>query len=570
MALIPVTKTGNRVRIMSLLPEQMDRYRKFFGLIIKYWHSDLVEYSSQRVLGESELKKVEDYDPSPEELAEDLKKMGPAYIKLGQLLSTRPDLLPVQYLRKLRDLQDNVAPIDSKEVVTIFEEEVGVKISKAFKEFDPKPLASASLGQVHSAILHSGKEVAVKIQRPGVREQLLADLDTLKSIAEYAVNLSKEARKFNIDNLIEEIRFTLIRELDYENEARSLLTLKKNMTKFRHLYIPKPFLDYSTSKVLTMEYVFGKKVTKISPYKRMEEDLSPLVEDLVEGYLKQIVEDGFAHADPHPGNIHITPDNKLAILDLGMTVRFSGELQDHILQLMIGLSNYDSGQISDSLLKMSEYDSDTANIEEFKKRISHLVLETQNKTAEDMQTGRLIIQMNRVAAYNGIQIPVEITMLAKILLNLDQIVAVLSPTYKVNDTIQRYVHKIMASRMVHELKPSNLFTVLLQSKELAEKMPERFNRILENLSRNQFEIKVNAIDQSRFTDAFQKVANRITAGIIIAAMIIGAALLIQIPTSWTIFGYPGLAIILFTIAAMMGFYLLFTIIVNDDNLVKKK
>lgn len=554
---------------MSILPESIERYRKFFSFLIKYWNSDILNYTSDKAFGEKEIVDTHNYDQKPEEFAEDLKKMGPTYIKLGQLLSTRPDLLPNAYLEALSQLQDDVDPIPNADLHKIFEEEVGIRISKAFIEFEEQPLASASIGQVHIATLHSGKKVAVKIQRPQIREQFLADLDTLQEIAVWATNNSKEARKYNVSNVIEELRYTLLQELDYTLEAQNLLTLKENLKKFTHLYVPEPILDYSTSKILTMEFVEGKKVTKISPLRRIEEQLDPLVDDLIEAYLKQIIIDGFAHADPHPGNIYITNDNKLALMDLGMVARFPKELQDQILQLMIGLSNYNSEQVNNVLLTISTYD-DTADLENFKKKIGRLVLENQNQKAANMQTGRLIIQMNRIAAQNGIQIPIALNMLAKILLNMDQIVAVLSPQYDANTTIKNYVHQLMHSKMINELKPENLFNVVLETKKLTEKMPERLNSIFENLATNNFKIKVDAIDEDRFTDAFQKVANRITLGIIIASMIIGAALLIQIPTSWTIFGYPGLAIILFLIAALLGFYIIYTILVKDKNFKNDK
>ncbi len=554
---------------MSILPESLERYRKFFGFLIKYWNSDILSYTTEKATGENDVVDTQDYDQKPEEFAEDLKKMGPTYIKLGQLLSTRPDLLPEEYLEALSALQDDVEPIPNTDLHKIFEEEIGSRISKAFITFDEKPLACASIGQVHVATLHSGKKVAVKIQRPQIRERFLADLDTLQEIAEWATNNSKEAKKYNVSSIIEELRYTLLQELDYTIEAQNLLSLKENLKEFNHLYVPEPILDYSTSKILTMEFVEGKKVTKISPLKRMEENLDPLVDDLVEGYLKQIIVDGFAHADPHPGNVHITPNNKLALMDLGMVARFSKELQDQILQLLIGLSNYNSDQVNDVLLNISTYD-ETADREDFKKKISRLVLENQNMKAENMQSGRIIIQMNRIAAHNGIQMPVALNMLGKILLNMDQIVAVLSPNYDANTTIKNYVHQLMRSKMVDELKPENLFNVVLETKKLTEKMPERLNSIFENLATNNFKIKVDSIDEDRFTDAFQKVANRITLGVIIASMIIGAALLIQIPTSWIIFGYPGLAIILFLIAALLGFYIIYAIIVKDRSFKKGK
>lgn len=553
---------------MSILPENIERYRKFFALLIKYWNSDILDYSSKKAFGTSDDPEPKSFENSPEELADDLRNMGPVYVKLGQLLSTRPDLLPEPHLKALRELQDNVDPIDYEIIQAIFEEEVGTRISKAFKEFDQEPLASASIGQVHIAVLHSGQKVAMKIQRPDIREKFLSDLDTLKGLAEWAVNHSEDARKYNIADLVDELRFTLLKELDYKAEAQNLILLKNNLAQFEHLFVPSPILDYCTSKVLTMEFVEGQKVTDVSNLRRMENDLDPLVDDLIRGYLKQIIIDGTAHADPHPGNVYITPENKLALMDLGMVAQFPAQLQDQIMQLMLGLSEYNSTQVISVLLSISTYEEDTANLDNFKKEINRLILDNQNHTAESMQAGKLIIQMNRIAAHNNIKLPVVLNMLAEILLNLDQMVAVLSPEYKINETIKGYMQEVMQSKMIDDMKPGNILNFALETKKLAEKMPERLNTIMDNLANNKFEIKMKTIDETRFTDAFQKVANRVTLGIIIASMIIGAALLIKVETTWTILGYPAIAIILFTIAALLGFYVIYQILVKDENFKK--
>lgn len=197
-------------------------------------------------------------------------------------------------------------------------------------------------------------------------------------------------------------------------------------------------------------------------------------------------------------------------------------------------------------------------------------MDSQSRLAEDMETGRVLIQMNRIAAEEGIKIAVELNILGKILLNLDQVVAALAPKFDLQEAINRYAQKIMQSKMVKELKPENFFTLMLQTKKLAENLPERLNKITENLANNQFEMKIDAIDEQRFTDGFQKVANRITLGLIIAALIIGAAMLMRVPTTFNIMGYPGIAIIFFLGAAFAGMLLAYRIIIKDEDFKKKK
>lgn len=548
---------------MSLLPENLERYQKFLSFMLKYWNSDLLNDTTSQAMEEETVRTFSDYEQSPEELVEDLKKMGPTYIKLGQLLSTRPDLLPDRYLKALASLQDDLPPISYEEVREIVEHEIGEKISKAFNLFEEEPLASASIGQVHFAELRSGKKVAVKVQRPGIRKKFLDDLNTLEEVAALAVKHTQVGKQYGFDDVFAELKRIMLQELDYLREANNLITLGTNLKEYRRLIVPQPVPDYTTSRVLTMEYVKGKKVTSVSPLKKTENDYTPLVDELVHAYLKQIVSDGFVHADPHPGNIHLLENEKIALMDLGMVAKFSTRMQEILLRLLLGLSKNDGDEIADILLEMSQKQEDTSE-EDFRKEISIIVENSRNSTAKDMQTGKLLIQMNRSAAKNRIHLPVEVNILGKILLNLDQIIAFLAPDYDLQDAVRKYMHKLMQSKMIKELAPEEMFSLLLESKNLVEHLPSRFNKITENLANNEFKMVIDAIDEKRLTGGFQKVANRITLGLIIAAMIVGAAMLMSVPTSFTIFGYPGLAIIFFLLAAIGGVALSYTIIFLDE------
>lgn len=544
---------------MSILPEKYDKYVKFFSFVIKYWNTDIFDGADEGI-----QKEEEDWDHNPEELVQDLKEMGPTYIKLGQLLSTRPDMLPQSYLDALSNLQDDVDYVSYEEVEQLFREEIGDRISKAFQSFEEVPMASASIGQVHVAVLHSGEKVAVKIQRPGIRKKFIEDLEILMNLSDKAEKLSKQARKFSLNSVIEELRYILLQELDYTKEAQNLKTLKYNMRGFDHLYVPGIISDYCAQRVLTMEYIEGQKVTSLSPFQLNSLPKKELVDDFIKGYLKQIIVDGFAHADPHPGNIHITKDHKLALMDLGMVARFDNDMQENILKLMIGLGNNDGNQVTDVLLSISKYDKNKTDIDFFKRKVTRQIQENQFSYAKDLKTGRAILDINRIAIHQDIHLPVELNILGKILLNLDQIIAFLSPEHQLQKTVRSYIEHLMQKRMFKDLRSGHLLETLLESKELAENLPKRLNRISENLAENKFKVKVDAIDERRFILALQKVANRITTGLIVAALILGAALLMRIPTEWRIIGYPGFAILLFIFAASIGLYLVYQIQFKDE------
>ncbi|GAB2770241.1 AarF/UbiB family protein [Actinomadura fibrosa] len=531
--------------------------------MLKYWNSDLLHETALNAIEQEKSEKISQFDQTPEELVEDLKKMGPTYVKLGQLLSTRPDLLPDDYLQALSSLQDDLPTIPFDEVREVVEYEIGNRISKAFNYFEEEPVASASIGQVHIAELRSGKKVAVKVQRPGIRKKFLEDLNTLEEVTALAVKHTEVGKKYALNDVMTELRRIMLQELDYLREANNLVTLGTNLKSYRRLIVPQPIPDYTTSKVLTMEYVKGKKVTSVSPLKKTEEDYKALVDEFIEAYLQQIVSDGFVHADPHPGNIHLLENGKIALIDLGMVAQFSKKMRENLLRLLLGLSKNNGEEIADTLLQMSER-TEKATVEAFRRKVAVMVDENRNSTAKDMQTGKLLIQMNRSAAMNGIHLPVDVNILGKILLNMDQIIAFLAPELDLRESVTKYLNKHMQTEMLKDFAPEEIFSVLLESKNLLEHLPSRINKVTENLANNKFKMQIDAIDEKSLTDGFQKVANRITLGLVIAAMIIGAAMLMSVPSAFTIFGYPGLAIIFFLLAAVGGIYLSYVILFKNE------
>lgn len=549
---------------MALIPDHLRSYQRFIVFMFKYWNSNLFDYTKEQVLGETDTHPFE-YDRTPEELVDDLRQMGPAYIKMGQLLSTRPDLLPAPYLEALGSLQDDVGEMPFQQVQEIIESELGVPATQAFAKFEETPLASASIGQVHRAVLPSGREVVVKIQRPGLQQRFTDDLNTLKNMTDLAVKHTKLAKQYALDELLQEMRRIMFHELDYVREARNLLTLHENMREFSELVVPLPLLDYTAEKVLTMEYLPGKKITSVSPVKLLELDTTKLADQIVQAYIRQIVVDGFVHADPHPGNIHLTDNNKIALLDLGMAVGIPRQMREILLQLLFALSRGDGQKVAELMLKSGKLQEDH-NTENFTRTISILVSDKQNASLKEMKLGLLIIRLNQAAAVNGITLPMEINLLAKVLLNLDQTIGILDARFDFQKSVQEHAQDIIRSKMWKDLAPENFWAVALETRHFLEKIPERLNRIMDLAAHNKLKVKVDALDEKRITDGFQKVANRITLGLILAAMIIGAAMLMNVKTKFTIFGYPGLAIILFLLAIVGGVVLSLFIIFKDENL----
>jgi predicted unusual protein kinase regulating ubiquinone biosynthesis (AarF/ABC1/UbiB family) len=497
-----------------------------------------------------------------EQLAKDLEKLGPTFIKLGQVLSGRTDLLSPPYVEALSRLQDDVKPFSFAEVERIVEAELGTKMSKAYGMFEAEPIAAASLGQVHCAALRDGRMVAVKVQRPEAEKQVMEDVAVMAEIAAFLDKHTEAGARYCFADVIGEFRKSLLEELDYLHEAENLRTLGVNLARFKKIVVPQPVDDYTTSRVLTMDYVLGTKVTAISPLTLMEIDAERLGRELVQAYLHQIVVDGFFHADPHPGNVFVTDDGKVALVDLGMVGRLSERLQERLLELLMASSEGRGDEAADVLIELGER-REGFNEAALRKDVVEVVKKFHNASLEDLQVGRMLLEVNQRATAHGLKAPSDLTLLGKTLLNLDAVARALSPHLDVNAAIRDQAVTLMRHRMLRSVSPGRVLSTMLDAKQFAEKLPGRVNRVLDALAGNELKLKMELIDEGAIIDGLQKVANRVALGLVMAALIVAAALLMQVPTTFRLLGYPGLAMILFTIAAGAGAMLAVQIINHD-------
>ena len=302
-------------------------------------------------------------------------------MKLGQLLSTRVEMMPQAYIEALTRLQDKVEPFSFDEVEKIVANELGVRLSKAFSEFDNEPMAAASLGQVHKARLRNGRQVAVKVQRPEIRERMIEDLDALEEIAEFLDGHTEIGKRYEFGEMLDQFRKSLLRELDYRQEASNLTTLREQLKGFDSIVVPEPIADYSTSRVLTMEYMHGRKVTDLSPLGRMEFDGDALAEEVFRAYLEQILVNGFFHADPHPGNVFLTDDYRIALIDLGMVGRIMPGLQEQLLQLLLAIAEGRGDDAADIAIKIGDKKENFDEVQ-FRRRITEIVAKQQGANVE--------------------------------------------------------------------------------------------------------------------------------------------------------------------------------------------
>ena len=411
--------------------------------------------------------------------------------------------------------------------------------------------------------MRNGRPVAVKIQRPGIRENAIQDLDVLSDIAEFYDKYTKAGKRYEYGAMLEEFRKSLMAELDYRKEAHNLSTLKENLKEFELIIVPSPVMDYTTSKVLTMDFILGKKITSISGLKHLDIDGAPLAEEFFKAYLKQILVDGFFHADPHPGNIFITDDNKICLLDLGMVAYLTPTLQEQIFELLLAISEGRPDTVANICIEIGD-PKDNFDEPNFRRQIVDLVQGHLEKNIEEMSTGIVILGLTKSAGACAIRVPPELTMLGKTLLNLDQVGRTLDPKFNLNDSVKNNAAKIMEQRLLKNVSSAHIFRTMVEAKSFAEKVPGTVMKILELTATNKLRVKVDTIDEAVLIDAFQKVANRITLGLVLASLIIGASMLMRVPSKFMIFGYPGLAMICFLFAATAGFALVIHIGLYDQ------
>ncbi len=547
---------------MKVAVTHLKRYKEIAVLLWKHGRSDLIKQMGIDDLDAHEVAAAGPGDASPEELADDLEAMGPTFVKLGQVLSSRSDLLPEAYLKALARLQDKVKPFPYEQVEEIVSRELGVRISKAFSRFDRAPLAAASLGQVHLAALRDGRAVVVKVQRPDIRTQIAEDFEVLNQIADFVDGHTDVGHRYRFLRILEEFRLTIQQELNYEREVHNLVAVGENLREFPLILVPQPIPDYSTASVLTMDYVRGLKLTAVGPIVRLDMNGGPLAEEIFRAYLKQVLVDGLFHADPHPGNVFLTDDGRIALLDLGMVGHVAPAMQEHLLKLLLATSDRDSDAVSDLVTRMSET-SEEFNAPEFRRRIGHVIALRQDQPLRQLNVGRVLLEVSRTAADNGLFVPSELTLLAKTLLQLDEVGKILDPNFDPDASIRRNVSDLMSRRMDKTASQGSLFSSLLEAKEFVTGLPSRLNRIMDAVSNHEIEVRVKAVDSKLILEGFQKIANRITTGLVLAALIIGASLLMRVDTEFRLFGYPGFAMLCFIAAASGGGWLLWTIVQQD-------
>ncbi|WP_132999211.1 ABC1 kinase family protein [Luteimonas arsenica] len=511
-----------------------------------------------------EATEAEGDDTGPEAFVRDLEALGPTFIKLGQSLSTRPDMVPPAYLAALERMQDDVAPVPVDEVRAIIESELGVRVGKLFREFDEVPLGTASIAQVHRAVLNDGREVAVKVQRPGVDAVIRADLDTLAGIADRVDTHTGIGRRLRFSDWVHEFRKSLLAELDYRTEADNLERFAERLAAYPELVLPAPFRDFTSRRVLTMELVRGTKATALGGLRRTENDYQPLAAALMRGYLDQVFVHGEIHADPHPGNLLVTDDGRLAIFDLGMVAHVPPRQREHLLKLLFSAIDGRGEDVAAESIAMSIRLEDFDEVR-YVREVGYMIARyAAQGSSQALSEGRLMMELARLGVACGLRTPPEMNALGKTLLNLEGVCDALDPDLDVRQAVESHLQTLMRQRVRQAFSPARLAGDAMELQALLQEAPRKLSTILSLASENKLQVRVAGIQESRLTENLQKIANRVAAGVIVAALILASAMLMRGDVAGPkLFGYPAVAMVMFLLASALGLGIVVSVLLSD-------
>nr|WP_255621974.1 AarF/ABC1/UbiB kinase family protein [Tessaracoccus sp. OS52] len=475
-------------------------------------------------------------------------------------------MLPAAYTAALERLQDDVEPVDVEEIRGVVEAELGVRIRDVFAEFDDVPMAAASLAQTHRARTVTGRDVVVKVQRPGVRELVRDDIAVLEKVAGLLDDKTSMGDRIGVRRLLAQFSRAIADELDYRKESAQLQRFGELAADEELLLVPEPLPQLSTSRVLTMTAIEGRKITDLGPLGLLDIDGPALAEALFRFMLHTLLHEGLLHADPHPGNLLVTPDGRLGIIDLGMVAHVPRRIRSQLVRVLISISEGDGAHVAEILADMG-HPRDDFDEEGFTTEVAHLVSGTLT-LGPNLQAGTILVDLARISGMHGLRPPAEMTLVAKALLNLDRAVAHLDPKFDPSSAIRDNLVAVMGSEF--SVSPGGVAQTALESKEFIAELPRRANRILDDLAAGALRLRIDAIDEDRLLAVGHRLVSRLTMGILLAAVTISAALMMGIEVGPTLFGYPALAVVFFLVAAVSALAMVAWIFITDRRAAKQQ
>lgn len=544
------------------------RYQEILHVLIKNGFSFLIErldlpglplYRRLKTAGaprEHELANL------PERVARMFGELGPTFIKLGQLLSTRADLLPEEYLQELAKLQDNVPPLPPDEVEKLIMQEFGRPISEIFVEFEPQALASASIGQVHRASLPDGQAVVVKIQRPGIARTIRVDLEILDDIGKIVEQRTRLGKIYNIAGMLAEFRSSLLEELDFTLEGRNAEIFKKNMKEDPQVYIPAVYWEYTTERVLVLEYVEGRKIA--GRKELLDTGFNPriIARSLVDAMIKQIYVDGFFHSDPHPGNLSVLPGNKIVFLDFGQVGHLDEELREKAADLVLALARHDIDGVIRGIMRIG-ITSRQPDLSSLRRDVSRLERKYYGMPLSEIRVGLSIQELMEVAWRHQIQVPADFVMAAKALVTLEGTIRELAPDISLVEIAEPFASRVILRRYNPRRLLHLFWQNFAQSAANVAHLPTLAEEVIDKIKSGQFSITLEHKELPHAANQLRRAMHRLALSLILSSFLIAGAILVSVnPSSFLV--RLHLSEVIFGLAFLTSLFLMITLFLNRN------
>jgi ubiquinone biosynthesis protein len=501
----------------------------------------------------------------PERVRHTLEDLGPTYIKLGQLLSGRGDLLPAGYIEELTKLLDAAPAFPYEQVVRQIEHELGAPPEEIFDLFERTPIAAASIGQVHRAVLPDGARIVVKVQRPNIERIVRSDLDLLLRQARFLERRSEAMRNYNLVENIEELSYALTNELDYTAEAQNIDRFYQTYADDPNLRIPKVYWEYTTKRVVVMEEIEGIKLTDLGDLKGDGYSLPAIAEIGTDFYLKQIFEDGFFHADPHPANIMIAGD-RIALLDFGMVGFLSRRLREDMGDMLVGVITQNSEQVITVMVRMGIITRAT-NLRELERDLNRLLVRYLGLPLQQMDVGEILGEVLSISFMHHVRLPSDFAMLIRTMIILNGLGQQLDPDYQLVPALEPFVRQLVQDKLSIKRIGTNALRTFESLNTLAQRFPNRLDDLWDQLDEGNLTVGVSVRDLKTIIQRVDRIANRLAFALVVAALIIGSALILMGGTEiQALFQIPGLGLAIpvaqvsFILAGLTGAWLLWSIL----------
>jgi ubiquinone biosynthesis protein len=544
----------------------LSRYQHILRVLVKYGFGDLLDRFHIRRYMDAVVRLVLHRKPHPEaaqlstpqRLRRVLEELGPTFIKLGQVLSTRPDILPARYLDELTHLQDHVPPFPYENVVKIITQDFGSPPDELFAEFDPEPIAAASIAQGHRARLHDGREVFVKVRRPRIGSTVAVDLEILEHLASMVERHATSLSMVQPTRLVQEFRRTLQQELDFEVECANLSRFQRQFEGREGIYIPEVFEEFSSTRVLTMEFIRGIKASNIEELRAAGCDLKQLAKLGADLLLEQFFVHGFFHADLHPGNIRVLPPDRYCYLDFGMVGRLSRRERETLGDLITGAVAQDERRLVEPVLAMTVADADV-DTHELECDLAELTESHLHLSLNELNVARVFQDLYAICHRHHLCFRPHIYLLAKAVGTVEEMGRLYDPDFQMAEHLAPFVKRLAweryrPSKLLHEAASGTAHVL-----RLFRELPENARAIMTQLRRGKMKVEFEHRGLEDMLHRHEHIASRVSSAIILAALIVGSSLMTvsDIPPKWN--GIPLIGIVGFVGAAMLGLVLLWDI-----------